>query len=251
MQCKCGKLPKECEFFQNQYDCEGPKRLVPRMDCQNETPLSPIFAERIKWMETESRFAEECPDLNQELKHCPRNEGEPCLRPCSEYKDCFIKGTVAPWNAHQLHPAQGVAKPEDGMLDYFPDACAAIDDYPPVEPPNPKQAYGDRKVPLALIPPSALVYLAEAHAEGARKYGPYNWRESAVESMTYINAIMRHCVAVLDGEWVDPESGKPHLGLLMASAAILIDCYELGKMIDTRPLKGGAAQMLRDRERAG
>lgn len=129
MQCKCGKLLNDCEFFHNQYDCDGPKRLVPRVDCQSETPLSPKFAEKVKWMETESKFAEECPDLDQELKHCPRNEGEPCFRPCREHKDCFLKGTVAMPDAGRL-PSDPVARKNiplcRGLLDYFPDACAAV-----------------------------------------------------------------------------------------------------------------------------
>lgn len=227
LQCKCGKLPNDCGFFHNQYDCDGePKRLVPRMDdCQGEFLLSPVFAERVKWMETESRFAVECPDLDQEKPHCPRNEGEPChSRHCSDYRDCYLK----------------VRQVEEEIL---------TTTFGPIEQllPNPKQRYGDLKVPGALVPASAVIYMGEAFAEGARKYGPYNWRDKAVESMTYLNAIWRHWAAVIDGEWIDPESGKPHLALLMASAAIIIDCYEQGNLIDNRPTPGNAGQMLRDR----
>jgi hypothetical protein len=40
-----------------------PWRAMPRMD---NVPLSPRFAERLRWMETESKFAHACPDLDQE-----------------------------------------------------------------------------------------------------------------------------------------------------------------------------------------
>ena|GEM_PF-5222294 len=30
-------------------------------------PLNPRFAERLRWMETESRFMHACPDLDQEV----------------------------------------------------------------------------------------------------------------------------------------------------------------------------------------
>lgn len=113
-------------------------------------------------------------------------------------------------------------------------------------PPNPKQAYGDLKVPLALVPSSALIWMGRAFKEGARKYGPYNWREKAVETMTYANATLRHLYAWIDGEDVDPESGMPHLGLAMASLAIIADATETGCSIDTRPKKGRAGEMLRE-----
>lgn len=112
-------------------------------------------------------------------------------------------------------------------------------------PPNPKQAYGDLKVPLALVPSSALYYMGLAFKEGARKYGPYNWREKAVESMTYVNATLRHLYAWIDGEEIDPESGKPHLGLAMASLAIIVDSKETGSLIDTRPKPGRIGELLR------
>lgn len=150
MQCKCGKLPMDCDFFQNQYDCEGPERIVPRMDDhQNEKPLHPRLEKRLEWMETESKFAHACPDLDQELKHCPRNEGEPCFRPCPEHKDCFLLGTAAPKSSlpteitvpddiltttfapiEDLMPKDAAARKAiplcRGLLDYFPDACAAV-----------------------------------------------------------------------------------------------------------------------------
>lgn len=113
--------------------------------------------------------------------------------------------------------------------------------------PNPKQAFGDKKVPLGLVPSASIIYEADALAEGARKYGPYNWRDKAVEMMTYLHAILRHTYALIDGEDVDPESGKMHLGHLKASAGILADAIETGNIIDNRPIKGAAGTMLRER----
>lgn len=106
---------------------------------------------------------------------------------------------------------------------------------------NPKQRFGDKKIPLQLVPPAATIYSAIGLAEGAAKYGAYNWRDTGVESMTYVGAIMRHCLAYLDGEDIDPEGGKPHLAGLLASAAILADATEAGMLIDNRPKKNGSA----------
>lgn len=106
------------------------------------------------------------------------------------------------------------------------------------KPPNPKQAYGDKKPPLHLVPPVAITYMAVALKEGARKYGAYNWRTDDVEAMTYVGAAMRHLGAYLDGENLDPESGNPHLAHALASIAILVDAQESGKLIDNRPPAG-------------
>ena len=112
-------------------------------------------------------------------------------------------------------------------------------------PPNPKQAYGDRKIPLALVPSTALILQAEAHAVGANKYGPFNWRDTPVEAMTYAHAALRHLHTWIDGEEIDPESGKTHLGHAIASLNILIDAASIGHLIDNRPKSAPTGELLR------
>jgi hypothetical protein len=113
-------------------------------------------------------------------------------------------------------------------------------------PPNPKQLYGDKKLPLHWVPPAALCALAKALGEGGRKYGPYNWRDQPVEVMTYVGGTLRHLAAWVDGEEIDPDSaeGKKHLDGAIASLAILIDAIESGYAIDNRPKPGAAPKML-------
>lgn len=118
--------------------------------------------------------------------------------------------------------------------------------------PNPKQAYGNRKVPLALFPSAALIYGALAFADGAGKYGAFNWRNQPVELMTYMHAAMRHGLAWLDGQNDDPDSpnGKtPHLGSIIACTGIMVDAIETGNAIDNRPTRGAAAELLHRYER--
>ncbi len=115
----------------------------------------------------------------------------------------------------------------------------------PVTLANPKQAYGDLKVPLQLVPSVATAYMAMGLKEGARKYGPFNWRETNVEAMTYVGATLRHIAAFVDGEDIDPESGNPHLAHAMASLAILVDALEADKVIDNRPPEGPVAAFLK------
>lgn len=111
---------------------------------------------------------------------------------------------------------------------------------------NPKQANGDKKVKVQYIPPIAIIALGEALGEGGVKYGPFNWRDKPVEVLTYVGGMLRHLLAYMDGEDVDPEGGKLHLGGLMANAAILIDATHCGTIIDNRPEKGHAGERIRE-----
>mgnify|MGYP001181909630 FL=1 len=109
---------------------------------------------------------------------------------------------------------------------------------------NPKQQYGDKKVPLHLVPTPAMVAIAMGLKEGARKYGAFNWRTLTVEAETYLGATLRHLMAWQDGEDIDPDSGNSHLAHAMASLAILIDALESGNVVDNRPPKGAGAFVL-------
>lgn len=113
--------------------------------------------------------------------------------------------------------------------------------------PNPKQRYGDLKPAVHLVPPALTLGAAKALKEGAIKYGPYNWRDTKVELMTYIAGSLRHLYALLDGEDVDPESptGKLHMEGLAANAAIMLDAWYGNFVIDNRPTKGPAPAMTR------
>ena len=122
---------------------------------------------------------------------------------------------------------------------------------------NPKQQYGDKKVPLHLIPPAASIYMALGLREGAFKYDPWNFRSTQVELMTYVGAMKRHLDAIVDGEWIDMEPviradgtildcpRKPHLAGALASGAILADAFEGGFLIDNRPPRGAASELLK------
>jgi hypothetical protein len=101
---------------------------------------------------------------------------------------------------------------------------------------NPKQAFGDAKVPTHVIPKPALYWQALAHANGALKYGAHNWRVSGVKATTYLNAAKRHLDAFEEGQLVDPESGVPHLAHVCACMNILMDAMMCGKLTDDRPV---------------
>lgn len=109
---------------------------------------------------------------------------------------------------------------------------------------NPKDLTGSAKPPLGLIPGSVLIYIAVALANGAKKYGPFNWRSSKIQEVYYIDAAMRHLVQYLDGQDLDPDSGLPHLAHAMASLAVLVDAKECGMAVDNRPPPGVSEEVL-------
>jgi hypothetical protein len=110
---------------------------------------------------------------------------------------------------------------------------------------NPKDLEGMKKPPLRLVPPALILWVSKAFEEGARKYGAFNWRAKSVRRSIYIEAAMRHLLALQDGEDVDPESGLPHECKAAACLAILLDARETGNLIDDRPPPGPAAELIR------
>lgn len=108
---------------------------------------------------------------------------------------------------------------------------------------NPKDLLGIKKSPLRLVPPALLIGVAPVMALGAKKYGPYNWRESEVKLSVYLEAQLRHTLAALDGQFYDPESGEPHVAHTAAGSGIVMDAALLGKLVyDT--VDGPAAELL-------
>lgn len=108
---------------------------------------------------------------------------------------------------------------------------------------NPKTAIGVTKAPYHLVPPSGIHHTAAAFADGAKKYGPYNWREKRVSASVYYAAALRHLTAWWDGEDVSRDALVHHLGHVMACCAILLDGMSIGMMNDDRPVKGAAADL--------
>ena len=109
---------------------------------------------------------------------------------------------------------------------------------------NPKDKIGIKKVPMGLLPPAGKIYGAMAFKDGARKYGPYNWRSAKVIMSIYLDAIERHLMAIRDGEDIATDSGVPHLGHIIADASLLADAIEGGWLEDDRPPKGPGPAIL-------
>ena len=133
---------------------------------------------------------------------------------------------------------------------------------------NPKTIHGAAKLPLHLVPAAGVIHEAAAFADGAAKYGPYNWRERRVSTTTYIAAAKRHLEAWFNGEEYDTApgeeydpvsgemracdfgSGVHHLGHARACLGIILDAQCAGTLNDDRPPKAPIADLMHTLTRA-
>ncbi len=113
---------------------------------------------------------------------------------------------------------------------------------------NPKDLIGVQKLPLAIVPWTAVGGMCLALLDGASKYGPFNWRDIPVQSHIYIEAALGHLMSYADGEDNAQDSGLHHLYHAMACCAIILDAIQADRLGDTRYTVGkpGIGSFTRD-----
>jgi hypothetical protein len=115
---------------------------------------------------------------------------------------------------------------------------------------NPKDGVGSLKPSYTNVPVPVLYELGAALAEGARKYGGYNWRVAGVRTSVYIDATRRHLDSFWEGEDIDPDSGLSHITKAIASLTVFRDAQIQGMVEnDDRPPSTQAPFMAEGRER--
>lgn len=110
---------------------------------------------------------------------------------------------------------------------------------------NPKAGVGRMKPPVGLVPPVAVLNIAQAFRDGAAKYGPYNWRADPVSASTYIDAAYRHLMSWADGEERSDDADVHHLAHAAACLCILLDAQAQGVLVDDRPISGKASETIK------
>lgn len=216
----------------------------------NQRPNQGLFANNQTQALPESSLAEwkwwKWP--SKDMKHC-----DGCG--AGIYNSCKCAPDELPKEQNKLSPGAQllkdgfIARADNGWLVETPkkidDRDVTKTQYPKDSYPdnNPKTAVGAKKLPLENVPPSAMHALAEAFADGAKKYGSYNWRTRTVSSSVYYGAALRHLQAWWDGEEVAEDTLINHLHHAMACLSILIDANSIGKLNDNRPPKGAASKM--------
>ena len=100
---------------------------------------------------------------------------------------------------------------------------------------NPKTRVGAKKVPLHLIPPRAEAHISMAFADGATKYGPYNWHTEKISASVYHGAARRHLNAWWAGEDNAADSGIHHLAHAACCLLMILDTMGTKLFQDNRP----------------
>ena len=76
----------------------------------------------------------------------------------------------------------------------------------------------------------ALIKVGEVGTSGAIKYSPNGWKSVDNAEGRYMDALLRHQMAYLSGEELDPESGQPHLAHMAWNSLALLEFYEEGEV---------------------
>lgn len=84
----------------------------------------------------------------------------------------------------------------------------------------------DGKLRWELLPLELIKPIVEVFTFGAKKYSPWSWNKLENGYERYKAALMRHMVAFEGGEFLDTESGLPHLAHVMWNALAM---YYFGK----------------------
>lgn len=85
-------------------------------------------------------------------------------------------------------------------------------------------AKGSKPAQIFWTPPRALLEVGKVNGMGAEKYEPHNFRKGYNWSLSY-NSLLRHVMASIDGEDIDPESGLLHMAHAAWHALALIQFY--------------------------
>jgi len=93
------------------------------------------------------------------------------------------------------------------------------------------------KIRTDLLPPWALLDIAEIMTFGANKYSDYNYRNgNGLNWSRVYAALQRHILAWYTGEDLDDESGKSHLAHAGCCLIMLMDLVDHEKGKDDRPI---------------
>ena len=101
------------------------------------------------------------------------------------------------------------------------------------------QSGGEKGAKLArfsLIPPDALWELALHYGRGARKYADRNWEKGYKWSLS-VDALERHLTQFKMGEWLDEETGTPHI-IAVAWHAFALFVFKV-RGLGTNDINGG------------
>ena len=78
----------------------------------------------------------------------------------------------------------------------------------------------DNKPQFSLIDMNCLEPMARVLDFGAKKYARDNWKKG-MPLTEIMDSMFRHLAALQRGEWIDPDSGLPHIGHIQCNALFM------------------------------
>jgi hypothetical protein len=100
------------------------------------------------------------------------------------------------------------------------DTRSNIVEKPPTSPAGRK--FDSAKPDPTLLPPRALLSVVRVLTKGAEKYDRDNWQIVPGARTRYLAAALRHVLAYMSGEKIDPELGENHLACAACSLLFLL-----------------------------
>lgn len=77
--------------------------------------------------------------------------------------------------------------------------------------------YNNGKLKWSLVDFKSIEPMVKVLMYGACKYEPFNWKkEMPLEDI--LDSLQRHVVSLMSGEYLDSESGLPHIGHIICNA---------------------------------
>jgi hypothetical protein len=96
--------------------------------------------------------------------------------------------------------------------------------------PKPKKfmKHDSGKPAMDLLPAWPLEFVGSVLGHGAKVYAPGNYKYCKDPSR-YVAAMLRHATKHMRGQFVDPDSGYPHLAHLICNGLFALDLYLRGE----------------------
>jgi hypothetical protein len=110
--------------------------------------------------------------------------------------------------------------------------------------PNPANRFDSDKVPLSIVPPTAIVYAALGLLDGALGRGQANYRIEGLRYSVALDALLRHTEKLVGGEDMDTVSGLNHWCHILAVCCMVVDSLEASVMKDDRAPRSDMAALL-------
>ena len=121
------------------------------------------------------------------------------------------------------------------LSQYYEDVVQENNAYKKDAEPTEGLRFNDGKPRFDLLPPEAIIALADHFRKGSEKYAERNWEKSGPWCSKTFASMERHAWAWMNGEDYDQENGSHHMIAVAWNALALYTYHMRGVGVDDRP----------------